>query len=581
MNPINKISIKNYRSIKDLKDLSCSDFNILIGLNDQGKSNILRALDLFFNYSSGYNFVWDTDFCFNHNTPDKKAKEIKIKIEFNLPKSFSVKNVIWEKSWRIEGQKKDDIIFPKNKKISAQAKGKVDSYLRNLRYEYVPAIKGEDFFKNLMVKIHNVLSDTVYADFSTASKNFINTINQKVKNLNSDISKSISPNTSISLPKTLVGLFRELDLSANINGNLVSLNQRGDGIRIQHIPVILKWLAFQANTKSGKTIDTIWGYEEPENNLELGKAIKISRQFLKTSNYIQIFTTTHSPAFYSVSKESNSVFVFQVEKENANQTIIKKIDNLTPINGKLGLMNIIASYEEEILSFMNDSNKIDINKPTIFCEGESDKKLIYKAIELLHPNLKNKINVKSCNSANTLTDHLLSFLLKQKYSAKKIKAVGIYDLDDGGDESKKKYEEYKNTLAKDLTYVKAIYYDYSKSENFELLKKIKNFPISIDELFPLKYWKHGHKNNWFVGRENLTTFFTYDCIEKSLKEHFNEIGISKDQELLIKYKVSIYKKDKFSNYIINNATKEDFEKALGITIKNAIEHLELCPKMKS
>jgi len=44
---IKKVAIKNYRSIKNL-ELDISDFSILIGANNSGKSNILRALNFFF-----------------------------------------------------------------------------------------------------------------------------------------------------------------------------------------------------------------------------------------------------------------------------------------------------------------------------------------------------------------------------------------------------------------------------------------------------------------------------------------------------------------------------------------------------
>ena len=48
MKQIKKIEIKNYRSIKTQTIENIKDLNIFSGGNDVGKSNVLRALDLFF-----------------------------------------------------------------------------------------------------------------------------------------------------------------------------------------------------------------------------------------------------------------------------------------------------------------------------------------------------------------------------------------------------------------------------------------------------------------------------------------------------------------------------------------------------
>ena len=44
---ITSVSIKNFRSIAAF-DHKVTNLNIFVGQNDEGKSNVLRALDLFF-----------------------------------------------------------------------------------------------------------------------------------------------------------------------------------------------------------------------------------------------------------------------------------------------------------------------------------------------------------------------------------------------------------------------------------------------------------------------------------------------------------------------------------------------------
>ena len=52
------ISIKNFRGIKSLTNLKVGEINSFVGKNDSGKSNILKALDLFFNEKFNANDVF-------------------------------------------------------------------------------------------------------------------------------------------------------------------------------------------------------------------------------------------------------------------------------------------------------------------------------------------------------------------------------------------------------------------------------------------------------------------------------------------------------------------------------------------
>lgn len=65
-----------------------------------------------------------------------------------------------------------------------------------------------------------------------------------------------------------VHLFGSLDFLSEMQ---ISLNERGDGIKARHIPIILKFIAEKTKTlqaRGNPPYTFIWGYEEPENNLE-------------------------------------------------------------------------------------------------------------------------------------------------------------------------------------------------------------------------------------------------------------------------------------------------------------------------
>ena len=59
---LKRIHIKNFRSISDAT-IDLDDFNFFVGKNDSGKSNVLKAVNLFFNDKTDY----DTPFKRNHD----------------------------------------------------------------------------------------------------------------------------------------------------------------------------------------------------------------------------------------------------------------------------------------------------------------------------------------------------------------------------------------------------------------------------------------------------------------------------------------------------------------------------------
>ncbi|MCK5122992.1 MAG: AAA family ATPase [Candidatus Pacebacteria bacterium] len=179
MKIIEKIEIKNFRSfLGNTEDdrveiLELIDLNIFSGANDSGKSNVLRALNLFFNdeISVGEKFIFDRDF--SASKKDDYRKVIEIKVYFDLigkeerdkflPEKFSISKFYSQGSnnkhrdYLLEGISKngDSIkIFTnpdknKNSKAEKQYRQHLLGFLNNISFEYVPAIKDKYFFSRL------------------------------------------------------------------------------------------------------------------------------------------------------------------------------------------------------------------------------------------------------------------------------------------------------------------------------------------------------------------------------------------------------------------------------------------------
>ena len=73
MHFIDKIEIYYFRSIYRVIIKNITDFNILTGKNDVGKSNILKALNLFFNGGTDHLNAFD----FNEDFNFKRSEAVK------------------------------------------------------------------------------------------------------------------------------------------------------------------------------------------------------------------------------------------------------------------------------------------------------------------------------------------------------------------------------------------------------------------------------------------------------------------------------------------------------------------------
>lgn len=358
MQVIKSIQIRKFRSIKSLtRDLTPSHLNIFVGQNDKGKSNILRALNLFFNNETdaGQPFRFEDDYCYHADTGTGTRREIRIDLEIDPPKGrFKyAKPLRWTKHWKRDGSIiQEKIIIETGNELPAS--DNVSKWLDKLRYRYVPAIKGKEYFTLLMGELHDVLHEAHQDVLSTQGEEFITGIQQVTNEITKELQEQVGISNTIQVPSDFRLLFSNLDFGFRIDGNTYHLKQRGDGIKVRHIPVILKYMSDEERNISIPGYvkpDTIWGFEEPENNLELRYAFELAKTLKSYSKAIQIFITTHSPAFYALDEnERDGVNTFYVEQDSKACTVIRKVthQDTDDLHDKMGLLPIITPYLKDI-----------------------------------------------------------------------------------------------------------------------------------------------------------------------------------------------------------------------------------------
>ncbi len=337
---IQKVHIKNFRSIVD-ETIDFTDFNCFVGKNDSGKSNVLKALNLFFNDETDFNmpFDFERDYSQFAKRGQKQAKEISIALDIMVPNTFIEHGIkTWKKTWRVDGLNSDNI----DKLFNRASRG--TTWLQRIQYRYVPAVKSNDYFKTLLEDLYESMTDAANSALKDLNGEYSKRLEDLTLELTNQLQVVLGMRSAIQLPSNLGILFRDMSFATSDNFACgIDLSHRGDGIKARHIPSILRYI--QANIEKGRPPRSvggsyIWGFEEPENGVEYLACFEMAKEFLSYTNERQILVTTHSPAFYTQTK-NEATTCFLVERVNG---VSKYTPDSEDVTETMGLMQLIAPF---------------------------------------------------------------------------------------------------------------------------------------------------------------------------------------------------------------------------------------------
>jgi hypothetical protein len=507
-------------------------------------------LNLFFNNhtDSQEPFSFSSDFNINARVYKQRAKEIMVELVLKLPQSYRKEGypdtVYWKKVWRENGlhrlsEVQQYCVLNKGrvtKKQEFPSRSKIPNLLSNINFMYVPAIKDKDFFKELQGQLYDVIAATTEQGLRGSATSFEAEIKSHVTELLTEIDKTFSGDNEIRMPQNLRNIFEALEF----NSNNIPLGRRGDGIKIRHIPMMLSFIGAK-HQNSGKRLaikPLIWGFEEPENNVEFATCFELNKQFIDAvRKHTQVFITTHSPAIYSLNNsdtlpENIKTRTYYVSKIiNENNTSETKIDatDEEELHGNIGFLQLLSPIiekkrdewlkrNEEYESVANELLKQLENdsKPRLFLEGQSDKVVINRLLEFFNLSENVFIDVPSegNNCANAAVDRGVAFNLIQKHKNEKVKGLVLLDADCAGSKARKIFNER-------VSGSKAVYCELIKPTKVIIYLKSKGYNVSADleTLFPSEIWELALKEGWLEKIENesekLTDYKLKDLINNN------------------------------------------------------------------
>jgi predicted ATPase len=561
---ITRVKVRNFRSLVDA-EIFPVNYTVLVGPNDSGKSNVLRALNLFFNQQTdvGQSLVFDQDYSQQAVTRANRAKQIEIELEFTPPINYTDNEpVIWKKVWR-EGAAAP---FSENlRKLGGgefSPRSRTEYWVRQIGYEYVPAIRGKEFFATLKRRLHNTLAETIAPRLASASGSFLGNIRKEVGNIEQEARRLFDLKTEFALPSDLGSLFEILDLKTADKHAATPLQNRGDGIQGRHIPVILRFLAEQRKTNfaRGKPApETIWGYEEPENNLELAKQMEEANEFLRCSSSIQVLLTTHSPAFYGVSKahtQANTWFALR----SAGRTEFQSSATTQSLDEGLGLMPFVEPYLQkavqqrlEMLEQLKKlhSQSLHIDRAVLCLEGSTDKEVLDAACKAIFgTSLPFEIVAKPGMGAGV--GWAVGYATARAVLPDlKLKTAVLFDDDDAGKAS-------SHTLSQRLKAVdraeRVKTFKVGKDKADDDLRKVvqAGFQISmaLEEICGAAAWYHAEEKGWLeprpdVVKKNADKMSAEDSFVELVDRRLSDVSCRR----LVRMRVSGDRKGQFAKFV--------------------------------
>ena len=279
MNFLSRIEIRHFRSIFEVEIDELSDVNVLSGKNDVGKSNVIKALNLFFNNQVDWQTPLNMDIDTNSfhtftRKARKKGAEIYVKLEFQRPRGryeTSLGERFWiKRRWKEQGRGQPETTWGNigDSKPRDDTPRAITEIFNRSHFLYVPAIRGQDYFRFLIREVARDVASKPDESLGDVSEQLERAIDAASADLFRILEQLTGLEFNFRLPQPMSVL---LEASGLDTEGEIPIHMRGDGVQGMVVPAILEYLSKQKQSDY-----YFWGFEEPENSLEYRKAAALA-----------------------------------------------------------------------------------------------------------------------------------------------------------------------------------------------------------------------------------------------------------------------------------------------------------------
>lgn len=403
-------SVTNYRSITKAHKINLQNITVLVGRNNEGKSNILMALNVAMetmmqhaNHANVHErlYDWQRDFPVQLQQRKNNLDSI-FRLNFRLnhdenTEFFRTTGIRSNEDIPIELKYGQDnrakITVPKKGSSSFNDKSeKVTAFIcERIAINYIQAVRTEDMAMDVIHRLISTELSKLYdnEEYKSAEQTIYNlqeaVYNDIANRILAPLQEFLPQLTNVEIKsrgRRLVwrGFRNDVDVILN-DGTPTSILYKGDGIKSLVSLAILK----ESKNEIGASIIAI---EEPESHLHPEAIHSLVNVINGISENHQVIITTHNPLFVQRNNISNNIIV--------DHGTAKPAKNIKEIR--------------ELLGVLPGDNLINASH-VLVVEGEDDKIALNKILSSLSPTIKdalikNKLVIQPLAGATNLNYEL-------------------------------------------------------------------------------------------------------------------------------------------------------------------------------
>lgn len=584
---IQDITVRNFRGIKLLENLSCGRLNTVVGKNDSGKSCVIKALDAFFNKNftehdiflgkedeefTEVNLRFKPDFEIHPLALDKDGLlNITKRFFFSdtgrlkIEEYYTCEDINHENIFNCFGVKEEVLNDYLSNELSLAYKKSGRTITNFSKIEKIQTAteefgriekthRAEDFIKNLEKQYEDFelpefsIFDAEFnldigsSDFQKQFRYLITQSLEKNKELTDNIENEIT--TGLTSEFDVITSFMQKNvpdienIKPRVNCNWSNLVRFDLDLKFKNeefnIPIANKGTGFKrllmvayfeylASKKTSK--NQIFALEEPETYLHPSLQSDLLSSILTISETSQFFITTHSPIFAGATKDSN---ILIVRKENS----ISKYFNYQNED------DIIKSVIEE-LGVQPDFNLLKSAKFIVFVEGKGDVHFITNFTRtVLSKELEKDGIIVTIGGGSSLKNYADLDLFKKLSNGQSDKYSVLLDGDNGDEAKEKEKEKIREHCKNDG----AIYLRLAKRdiENYCHIGRIRQ--CYIDKV----YEREGSESKNPIIQRYRDEEIVFDSADLDVGQYLHDKGFSRF-------------KDEMNIVVFENMTKEEWE----------------------
>lgn len=365
---IASFSVENYRSITKARRIELSENTVLVGPNNEGKSNILRALSAAM-YSlmrpdaesavesrfaaqrdgdTGRHYNWARDIPISQRS--KRDAKTVVTLEFQLSEE-EVTDFKSEIRSNLNGLLPVQVIFARHRPAEIKivkrgpgsktlnAKGsRIASFLaRRIQFQYIPAVRTAEQATNIVermisAELRSIEANPAYREAIEKIRELQKPILDRFSNKSTETLRAFLPDIKnvefrVSDERRYSALRQSIDITVD-DGAKTHLSQKGDGVQ-SLVALGLRRHVLEENRKLNTYLFAI---EEPEAHLHAEAIYALKSVINELSEQDQIIITTHNGIFTNRSSIKSNVIV---NKSKANPA-----KNLSEIRRALGIKSV-------------------------------------------------------------------------------------------------------------------------------------------------------------------------------------------------------------------------------------------------